>query len=456
MDTPIVDFVRNYDRFGLLRLHMPGHKGVGPLGCEHLDITEVADADNLYAPEGIILRSEQNASELFGAHTVYSTEGSSQCIRAMLHLAAMHARRCGRKPLIAAGRNAHKAFLSAAALLDLDILWLYPQQEVSYLSCRLTAEDLEQALRSAPELPTAVYLTSPDYLGNITDIAAMAKVCHAHGILLLVDNAHGAYLRFLSPSRHPMDLGADLCCDSAHKTLGVVTGGAYLHISRAAPAWFAQQAKDAMALFGSTSPSYLILQSLDAVNATLAEEYPRDLAAFLLQLQALRQRLEAHGYTLLGDEPLKLTIDAKAYGYTGALAHNYEMDSLADHLLLARVVCEFADPDFVVLMVTPQTGTEGLARLERTLCAIPRRSPITVTPPTLSRPKRVLSVRQAALSPSRYVDAACSEGYILSAASVGCPPAVPIVACGERIDRAAVDAFAYYGITNCCVVEETE
>ena len=448
MDTPIVDFVRRYCQSDALRLHMPGHKGIGPLGFEALDITEFAGADDLHAPEGIIRESEENASALFGAQTVYSTEGSSQCIRVMLQLAAIHAKRCGRKPLIAAGRNAHKAFLSAAALLDLDILWLWPQQESSYLSCRLTAEDLEQALLAAPELPAAVYLTSPDYLGNITDIAAMAKVCHAHDILLLVDNAHGAYLRFLTPSQHPMDLGADLCCDSAHKTLGVVTGGAYLHISRNAPAWFAEQVKDTMALFGSTSPSYLILQSLDAANAALAEEYPRQLADLLAQLQPLRLRLAAQGYTLLGDEPMKLTLDAKAYGYEGT--------ELAELLHQRGLVCEFADPDFVVLMPSPQTGANGLARMTEILCAIPRRDPITTTPPALFRPQKVMSARQAALAPKRYVDAAQSEGYILSAASVGCPPAVPIVACGERIDRDAVEAFAYYGITRCAVVDDME
>ena len=80
-----------------------------------------------------------------------------------------------------------------------------------------------------------MYLTCPDYLGELPDVAALAAVCRRAGVLLAVDNAHGAYLKFLSPSRHPMDLGADLCCDSAHKTLPVVTGGAYLHIARQAP-----------------------------------------------------------------------------------------------------------------------------------------------------------------------------------------------------------------------------
>lgn len=100
-------------------------------------------------------------------------------------------------------------------------------------------------------------------------MAALAAVCRRAGVLLAVDNAHGAYLKFLSPSRHPMDLGADLCCDSAHKTLPVVTGGAYLHIAHQAPELLHRQAKASMGLWGSSSPSYLILQSLDAANELL-------------------------------------------------------------------------------------------------------------------------------------------------------------------------------------------
>ena len=129
---------------------------------------------------------------------------------------------------------------------------------------------------------------------------------------------------------------------------------------------------------------------------------------------------------------------------------------LAELLHQRGLVCEFADPDFVVLMPSPQTGADGLARMTEILCAIPRRDPITATPPALFRPQKVMSVRQAALAPKRYVDAAQSEGHVLSAASVGCPPAVPIVACGERIDRDAVEAFAYYGITRCAVVDDME
>ena len=231
MDTPICDFVRNYAEGNGLRLHMPGHKGHPFLGIEHLDITEIDGADSLYEADGIIRQSEENAGALFGCPTFYSTEGSSQCIRAMLYLAVLHASKQGRSPLVLAARNVHKAFLSAAALLDLDVEWLYADQTASYLSCHVTPDDVDQTLCAMVEKPAAVYLTSPDYLGNVADIEGIAAVCRRHGTLLLVDNAHGAYLRFLSTSQHPMDLGADLCCDSAHKTLPVLTGGAYLHIA---------------------------------------------------------------------------------------------------------------------------------------------------------------------------------------------------------------------------------
>ena len=124
MNAPICDFVRAYAARQALRLHMPGHKGRGPLGVEALDITEIPGADSLYEASGVIRESEENASHLFGCPTLYSTEGSSLCIRAMLYLTLLHAKAQGRKPRIVAGRNAHKTFLSAAALLDLDVVWL--------------------------------------------------------------------------------------------------------------------------------------------------------------------------------------------------------------------------------------------------------------------------------------------------------------------------------------------
>ena len=442
METPICDFVRGYAQSDALRLHMPGHKGAAFLGMEQLDITEIDGADSLYEAQGIIRQSEENASALFGSETYYSTEGCSQCIRAMLYLTVLQAKQQGKRPLIAAGRNAHKSFVGAAALLDFDVLWLYPNEADSYLSCDLDAQTLDAVL--AEKKPVAVYLTSPDYLGNVADVAALAEVCHRHDCLLLVDNAHGAYLRFLQPSRHPIDLGADICCDSAHKTLPVLTGGAYLHIAKGAPRVFREQAKNALMLFGSTSPSYLILQSLDAANAYLADGYAQKLEAFAAKLQRLKDKLTAHGYTLQGNEPLKLTVSAKDYGYTGR--------QLADILLEQQVVCEFSDPDFLVLMLTPETGEEGLKRLEAALLCIPRKPAIAEKPPVFHSCTAAMPIREAVLSPCETVPVEKSIGRVLAAASIGCPPAVPIVVCGERIDEAAAACFSYYGVKTCTVV----
>ena len=438
MDTPICDFVRDYALKAPLRLHMPGHKGKALLGPEALDITEVSGADSLYEAAGIIRRSEENASRLFGCPTFYSAEGSSQCIRAMLYLALLRAKEEGRRPLIAAARNVHRSFLSAVALLGLEVVWLWPE-EGSYLSCGVSPQALEELLRA--EKPTAVYLTSPDYLGNMADVAALAQVCHRHGALLLVDDAHGAYLRFLESSLHPMDLGADMCCDSAHKTLPVLTGGAYLHI---APALGAERAKEAMALFGSTSPSYLILQSLDLANVYM-ESYPPRLRAFLERLEAMKAALRQAGFRLPGREPMKLTLAAKAYGYLGT--------ELAELLRQKDMECEFADPDYLVLMVTPENTEEDLARLQAALLGVPREVPIETPPAMPGRGEQVLSVREAMLSPWERTEVAASEGRILASPSVGCPPAVPIAVCGQRIGKEAIECFRYYGIESVAVVK---
>ncbi len=354
MDTPIADFVRRYAASGTARLHMPGHKGRGPLGCEALDITEIAGADALYEAGGIIARSEENAARLFGAQrTLFSTEGSSQCIRAMLAL-CVSGRKPGERPVVVAARNVHKAFVFAAALLDIEVVWLYPEAMTSLCACAVSPEALDATLGALGAPPAAVYITSPDYLGGQADIAALARVCHAHGTVLAVDNAHGAYLHFLSPAAHPLDLGADICCDSAHKTLPVLTGGAYLHIAKGAPPALAAQARQAMALFGSTSPSYLTLMSLDLCNACLADGYAQRLEATVHRIDALRARLAQSGWRALPSDPLKLTLDACAAGTTG--------QALAGRLRAGGVECEYADSESLVLMLAPENTQEELAR----------------------------------------------------------------------------------------------
>ncbi len=437
MDTPICDFLEHYQSSGISRFHMPGHKGNAFLGCEPWDITEVSGADSLYEAEGIIARSEENATKLFGSgRTVYSTEGSSQCIRAMLYLALTH-RPEGTAPVIVSARNVHKAFVYAAALLDFEVVWLWPDGENrSLCGCPICAESLENTLHSLPNPPAAVYLTSPDYLGGIADIAALSEVCHRYGTILVVDNAHGAYLHFLNPAQHPLDLGADLCCDSAHKTLPVLTGGAYLHLSHRAPEAMRRNAKTAMALFGSTSPSYLTMASLDRCNRYLANGYQNRLTKTVSFIQSIRRDLMENGWMVAPSDPLRITICA---------AKNQTGIDLANILRQNGMECEYADPEFLVLMLTPENQEESLHHLVSVLgknMAGLQSAPIL----PLAKGKQVVPIRKALFSPHEVIPAKDALGRICGAPTVACPPAIPIAVSGERIESTAIELFAHYGI----------
>lgn len=443
MNTPICDFVKFYSDSKTVRAHMPGHKGESVLGVECLDITEIKGADSLFDADSIIKESEQNASTIFGARTYYSAEGSSLCIRAMLYLSLLYASSENKAPLILCARNVHRTFVSAAALLDFDIEWMYGTQR-SYLSCKIDADTLDSKLNDMTTKPVAFYLTSPDYLGNMADIKSLAQVCNKHGVMLIVDNAHGAYLKFMKESLHPIDLGATMCCDSAHKTLPVLTGGAYLHIAKGAPALLRDKAKSALSLFASTSPSYLILQSLDMANKTLRDGYSDALCDFVASVDTLKNKLKHNGYTMAGNEPLKITIYTKEYGYSGF--------EFADILRSKNIECEFSDPDFVVLMLAP-TKCDTLTVIESALLSIDKRDAIASTPPMLKVPSKKMSIREATLSNSKTVKVEDSAGKTLGNVTVNCPPAVPVVVSGEVIDKTALECFSYYGITHCEIID---
>ena len=241
----------------------------------------------------------------------------------------------------------------------------------------------------------------------------MAAVCRAQGVPLLVDNAHGAYLRFLPQNCHPIAQGAAMCCDSAHKTLPVVTGGAYLHLAHEAAV------RGALALFGSTSPSYLILQSLDACNAVLAGDYPRRLAQCCAALEGLRSSLNKTAaarqcplpLAVAGaqQEPMKLTLDAAALGCTGT--------ALAEALRRAQMECEYADPRYVVLMFTPENPPQDYTRLQTALEQLLAAVPAVCAMPTVS-----------------------------------CPPAIPVAVSGEEITPAAIALMQRYGIEELSVL----
>ena len=439
MNTPIYDFVCRYAASDTARLHMPGHKGREYLGVEHLDITEIGGADVLYSPDGIILESENNATALFGtAHTFYSTQGSTLAIQAMLTL-AINGRKSDTPPSVLAARNVHKAFVNAAALLDIDVTWLYPERSSHICSTAIDPSALDTALSAGKY--AAVYITSPDYLGNVADIASLSDVCRKYGVPLLVDNAHGAYLAFTEPSMHPIALGAAMCADSAHKTLPALTGAAYLHISKDF-AEYTEGARSALSLFASTSPSYIILSSLDLTNRYLANNYPKALRECIASIESIKSEISI---PTIPSEPLKMVFRCTDFGYTGS--------EFCDLLRNFGIECEFSDDTYSVLMITPSNTPDDLKKLRLALASVTPRTPLCAPVEAPEPSERVMSIRAAVLAPHELIPVDNALGRVAGAPTVSCPPAIPIVVSGERITDTAIALLKRYGIEKIEVVK---
>ncbi len=448
METPVYDFVTEYCKQEMSRLHMPGHKGQEFLGCEARDITEISGADVLHQAEGILKESQDNAAKLFhSGRTLYSTEGSSLCIKAMLMALLQGAVSTSGRPYILAARNVHRAMIDACALLDLDIVFLTDPKNGHLCSGTPDSTQLSQALEQAEQMPLGVYLTSPDYLGGMADIRGLALICGDYGIPLVVDNAHGAYLAFLEQSLHPIHLGAAMCCDSAHKTLPVLTGGAYLHIASAWQDRYAEYASHAMAVFGSTSPSYLILQSLDLCNRYLADYYQERLQTAIHQVNEIREFLYQFGIPLLETEPLKIVVHASVAGYDGM--------ETAEEMRHYGIECEYADPEYVVLMYTAENtekDNRGIKQWGANTMLRNRRDPVIYPSLSFGTVERTCSIREAVFSSQERIPVEEAVGRICASECVACPPAIPIAVSGERITPAMVSFFQRYGIREVLVL----
>ena len=444
METPVVRFVKEYKNSRKTRFHMPGHKGHVFFGCEPYDITEIPGADVLHHGNGILAESQKNASGLFGSGaTHYSTEGSSHCIKAMLAILKMEQGKSRQdKPFLLAARNVHRSMVDACALLDLGIHFIMPEKQESLCSAVISKEFLEKAIAECKKKPLGVYVTSPDYLGQMADITSLSVVCKKHGLPLLVDNAHGAYLHFLKAPLHPLDLGAAMCCDSAHKTLPALTGAAYLHIHKEYAGRFEPYAAQALAIFGSTSPSYLLLQSLDLCNQYLSGEYPGKLGRVVAKVGAIKKELAGRGICVKPSEPLKIVLDTAQNGYRG--------EEIAKEMRSFAIECEYADWQNVVLMAAPENTETDWERLSQwaaeTKLVREKKEAFPYKPFPALQTEQVMGIREAAFSKHEVLPVYDAVGRVCAAETVSCPPAVPIAVCGELITKEMAELFLQYGI----------
>lgn len=447
--TPIREAVEGFLAKGRAPFHMPGHKGRGgeSLGIKY-DITEVEGVDSLYHAQEAILECEQRYAKHYGTSGSFlSAGGSTLCIQAMLALAAQRGRR------IIAGRMIHSAAVAAMALLGLEPIWIYtptaasPKEGIEGLSLQVTAQQVEEALSRNPDA-AAVYLTSPDYFGQLADVQSISEVCRKAGVPLLIDNAHGAHLQFFGC--HPMQLGADLCCDSLHKSLPVLTGGSVLHTSSGI---FAAQAKEKMGLFGSTSPSYLILCSIDAALEELEGDFGQRAKETAQRMKDLGQLARAQGLETIapGGEPMRLTV---GFGKTG-----WSDGEFGELVRLSGIEPEYLGGGVCVFLASPYTTGEDYARLEGLLQGFSpkagKESIAGTTVPQLILP-RMCGLRAAALAPHRTLPSESAQGHTCGGVVSSCPPGIPLLVPGELVTPAAAAALVQAGISEISVLEQQQ
>lgn len=447
MRTPLLDAAERYLRRDMSRFHMPGHKGVAKApfwDALPWDLTEIPGLDSLYAPDGPIAESEALFARLYGAKaSLLSAEGSSLCVQTMLAL-ALHPG----DSLIAA-RGVHASAVNAMALLDLHPSWIYPSTNAdSGLMEPVSPTQVEAAIRENPSA-RAVYLTSPDYFGITADIAGIAAVCKSYGKYLLVDGAHCPHYRFLNPPMDPISLGADLCCNSLHKILPALTGAAVLHVGNPD---LVKDAKQRMALFGSTSPSYLILLSCDNLLPYLAEEFSPQLHELALRVGECRQLAEERGMLLPGGvvDPIRLTMGFGAMGYTA--------DEFRVQMELYQVEPEYTDSYYCVLLPGVDNSPKDWKRLEKLLCALERKAPLPLpacpgTGGTHYPTEQACSLRDAAFAPTVTLPVEESAGRIAGATVAPCPPGVPLALPGERIGEETAELLKRCGILQVNVLQ---
>lgn len=444
MRLPLVNRINKYIKDGYSRFHVPGHKGHIKGRDEFsqilkYDLTEISGMDSLYDANGVIAKLEQAISKFYGSkRSIISCGGSSLSIMTMLRLALSE----GDKVIM--GRNAHVSAINAAALIGFDPVWVYPHSDdAGHLPGRILPHDIDEVLSQQNDIK-AVYITSPDYYGVMCDVRKIADICKSYNVPLLVDNAHGAHLPLVGDN-HPISLGAAMCADSAHKTLPTLTGSSFLHIGDDK---FIEKAKSVMSVFGSTSPSYLMMSSIDLCIDYMEQDGRLEYSRLGQRIYELRQLAVENGFSVPRGmcDPIRLSISAWDLGYTG--------EDLADYFDEFKIMPEYVGKSYVVLVPTPNNKKEDFKRVEQALLNIyPARELEEQMAVDIVKPKKGMSIRDAFMKKSRMVKTENAVGRISAENKSPCPPGIPIVVGGELIDTNLARQLFEYGVLEIKVVE---
>ena len=397
-NTPLYDALRTFADTEPLRMHMPGHKG-RPLpapelaALARLDFTELLPTGDLFSGGDAIEEAERLWAEVFHMKScLFLTGGSTQGVQAALALSC----RPGEQILL--DRGSHRSAYNALALLDLRPVWLArPWLEGAGITGPISPAAVERALSEHQNIRT-VCITSPTYYGVLSDLPALAAICHAHGAVLVVDAAHGAHLPFLGNFALA---AADAAVVSAHKTLPAPGQSALL---LAGERFSAGQLRWAASLSGSSSPSYPMMAALDVCRAWMEAEGGAAYRETVGQVAALRRDYPALTEADAPLDPARLVLRA---------GDGFAVQAALEEL---GVWPEMADAGHVVMIPTCADTPEQFA-LDAAELGIPAPFP---PPPPL--PEAVLTPRQALFSPTETLPLDAAEGRIAARQIAPYPP----------------------------------
>lgn len=349
METPIYTRLIEYHKKNRISFAMPGHKNLRGLApdLQKCDVTELPATVDLHHEDGSVMRACELLSELYGTRRSFIlTGGSTTGIQAMLSSVL----RPG--DTLCAAADCHMSVINTCALCGYKLILLPVKTDPEYM----IPTGLE--IDALPDEADVLLITSPNYYGITRDINKLSKMCRAAGIPLLVDEAHGAH--FIASDRLPdsaVELGADIVCQSAHKTLNALTGAAYLHVC--GKNIDAQRVHRSICAFESSSPSYPIAASADAARATLAKTCYDEI------IDECNEFCKAVCYatkvrSVNTDDPTRIVLCFSEYETSG-----YEiLKKLSDYY---GIDAEMADMFNIVLIATPWNKHSDFMNLFRAI-----------------------------------------------------------------------------------------
>lgn len=344
-----------YEKKDIYPFHMPGHKRLemNTFISEKMDITEITGFDNLHHPEGIIKEAQERLAKTFGAYrSFFLVNGSTAGILAAISAAAP------KRGRVLMARNCHKSVYNAVFLQELKTSYLYPMETGLGIQGSISPEDVRRELSGNTDI-SAVVITSPTYDGVVSDIESIAEIVHSFQLPLIVDEAHGAHFGFSADfPEKAISLGADYVIESLHKTLPALTQAAVIHISESSFA-DAGRLQRFLQIFQSTSPSYLLMGSIDRCTRILKEdgdclfhEFSQRLNSFYKSAARLK-KIEVFPYCMHGNVK---TRSLSGLPKTGYLLSN-EMNSASNRGIWAR------DPSKILISAS-RIGLNGQSLLE--------------------------------------------------------------------------------------------